>query len=1189
MDHLEEVLDLSIVLTEAPPDSPPEVLASIALQCDALGLTLAGAVLTDPLTQRERDDLYWYLEEYWRWPYREFARRGEQVEALLSTVGKRLYQAIFGSDKAQRIVQMWQQRLNVQRQISIVSQIPSILRLPWELLSDAHGFLALHPERPIPIVRQLPQGTRATQTTSFQLPLRMLFVTARPDDADFIDPRSVSREFVDELQGQSEAGNIVLEFLRPPTFEKLRERLRNPELPPIHVLHFDGHGELGGKEQHGMLLFETEKGKRSSVAASNLAKVLKNSSVRLAVLTACKSAINTEDDAFSSASTQLIINGVNAVIAMSSSILETSAARYVEAFYRALVEGQPVYIAQDRARQALYRDPSRHLLSLQRDEEATPVKLYDWWVPHFYQQHPTLLQLTQPESTSAQLSRTSPIRYLNEEMPAEPRYGFSGRRRELQQIERHLLQGRMVVLHGFGGIGKTALARETADWLTRTRMYDAACFISFEHGGDATWLLSQLGHALEISDSNYNPHDQTVALKRLESALAEQRILVIADNLESILPDGEVPLEPSELKDLWQTLIALRDMGAGVLLTTRDATFGNNWHIPKIAYLHLQDLEPDDAYALASRLLITLGIDRIHVPYVELRDLLLQLDHHPLAIQIVLPTLRKHSVATIRTEFATLLPTFTDDSISGRNRSLLASLEYSLQRLSMEQRKLLPQLVIFEGGANESNLLDITKMPDDVWTTLRSTLEQAALLTAERIDKQSTVPFLHFHPVLIPYLRQQTEPTPELCQRYAQHYHAVINYLYDEDFHHPNLVRALVRRELPNLRHALEILLQEGTLGDASNMVHSIARFLTLFDMVRESDKMLERVTSAIETTSNRRGTVLTAIECTHEIAIASNERVNGNISGALTRLECLLTRIQAQPKGAETGPGSYDHCRVLKDLAGCLQDRGQYALAETHLREVLAILYAQNRLYSGGTWQNLRGLVLMNLGTALAEQRQHIQAQQKYEQALSEFSALSDELNQAVVQAELGYLALEQEDYQQASRHLQQAQVRFQKLNEPIREANAWHELGIVAQRQRKWGKAEWYYRESLIRREFVGDFTGAVLTYHQLGKLATFMGRYAEAERWYQRALQHSAQISLESTHTANSLNGLAAIYLVQEKYTEAEPLMKRALSIYKQNFGTTHPSTRTTQAYYDLLQQVISGKLTRIDWKNKLGLSS
>ncbi len=144
MDHSYEVLDLSIVFTKPPPDSSPETLASVAFQCDALGLSHTGDVFIDPLTQREQDGLHWYLEDYWKWPYLEFAKRGEQVEALLGELGRRFYHALFGGSEVQKIVQIWQQQENVQHQISIVSEIASVLRLPWELLSDPDGVLVHH-------------------------------------------------------------------------------------------------------------------------------------------------------------------------------------------------------------------------------------------------------------------------------------------------------------------------------------------------------------------------------------------------------------------------------------------------------------------------------------------------------------------------------------------------------------------------------------------------------------------------------------------------------------------------------------------------------------------------------------------------------------------------------------------------------------------------------------------------------------------------------------------------------------------------------------------------------------------------------------------------------------------------------------------------------------------------------------
>ena len=78
----------------------------------------------------------------------------------------------------------------------------------------------------------------------------------------------------------------------------------------------------------------------------------------------------------------------------------------------------------------------------------------------------------------------------------------------------------------------------------------------------------------------------------------------------------------------------------------------------KVKYRELKGLHPEDAYLLATRLLGSLDIDSGRIPYAGLRDLLAQLDHHPLAIQLVLPALQDVPVAEIRADFGALLPRF---------------------------------------------------------------------------------------------------------------------------------------------------------------------------------------------------------------------------------------------------------------------------------------------------------------------------------------------------------------------------------------------------------------------------------------------------------------------------------------------------------------------------------------------------
>jgi len=50
------------------------------------------------------------------------------------------------------------------------------------------------------------------------------------------------------------------------------------------------------------------------------------------------------------------------------------------------------------------------------------------------------------------------------------------------------------------------------------------------------------------------------------------------------------------------------------------------------------------------------------------------------------------------------------------------------------------------------------------------------------------------------------------------------------------------------------------------------------------------------------------------------------------------------------------------------------------------------------------------------------------------------------------------------------------------------------------------------------------------------------------------------------------LALLYQNQGRYDEAEPLLKRSLSIYEQQLGTSHPSTQTVRENYIALLHIL-----------------
>ncbi len=901
-----------------------------------------------------------------------------------------------------------------------------------------------------------------------------------------------------------------------------------------------------------MLAFEDEDGQLNLVRAEDVAQVLQDSGVRFAMLTACQSAVSSQNDAFSSVAARLIRSGINAVAAMSASVLVVSAARYAEAFYRALTIGAQTPVAQERARQALYDDPRRNIHHRTPDDRGTAVSLRDWWLPHYYQQRPVLLQPTKGARKRTKATANTFPR-LRQDVPDPPRYGFHGRARELLQIERALLRKKLVVISGFGGMGKTALAREAADWLQRTDMFDGVCFVSFEQGGNTARLLSALGHYLDVYDANYNPNDSKATMARLKPLLVKTRILVIADNLESILAAGEAQLEPEERMQLWDTLLTLVGMGAGVLLTSRNAAFGDGRLAPgkKATHLLLQGLQPYDAYSLASGVLSDLGLDRSSIPYADLRDLLAQLDHHPLAIQLVLPTLRTRSLTAIRSEFAQLLPAFVDNNEEGRNRSLEASLEYSLSQLSLDQRALVSRLSIFEGGANETDLLRISEITEVDWATLRPALEQAALITVERVHENVNILFIHFHPVLAQERRehkdtQNAEEQAALQQRYVNRYCFLANFLYEQDFQHPQENLAMFLRELPNLRRSLDMLLQTAESEMASTLISHIDPFLTGIGMIRERDRWRSRVEQALTAHSPSSTARLSDDVYLSEIGLARAEREKGDLTAAFTRIERLLRRIEEQPETADVAPGSPEHARVLIELGLCYRDAGDSDVAEQKLYEALpmfdAAIQQKKEEYNMGAIRIGRANLLQELGTVLTNQGRYFEALERYKQALNEQDALHDNINRAVTLSGMSVPLLKLHDYDQARSLCQQALTLFESERNTRNQASTWQKLGSVAQAQKDWVEAERCYRKSLVLFEQMGSDKGAAASCNQLADVARVAGRPDEAEGWYRGAIQRIERASPGSLDHARYLENLASLLKAEVK---AERLPESRLS--------------------------------------------
>ncbi|MCL4251296.1 MAG: tetratricopeptide repeat protein [Anaerolineae bacterium] len=1149
--------ELSVRFTsdEKQPDSPIQV--SI-FRPDA-GVSTNPVPFTPPLDDAVLKEIRWYLEDYSGWPTEVDRLRADRIEQKLEEWGNDLRTAAIQGEDGARLWQQFVDDPDPDKLLTIDATDPRALRLPWELLADKSGHIFA---RRIGVRRRLQEATRPLGK-AVALPVRILIVVARPDDAGFISPRADSQALLTALAGLGD--RVLTEFLYPPTLAALDQRLNDETKPPVHVVHFDGHGVYEPSQGLGFLLFETEDHKNDFVDATQIGNLLQGTGVPLMVLSACQTSSQEKVNPYDSVAARLIRAGAGSVLAMNYSVMVAATRIFVEAFYGGLAAGLSVGRATDRGRRALMATKLRHTF-YRRDEKGNEVKwpfeLRDWFLPALYQQaaDPVIFA----ESDGAVVPRREPAAFINARLPGalppEPLHGFTGRARELLKLERELAARAVVIVHGFGGLGKTTLAAEAARWFWRTgRFPGGAAFVSFEHGGSLDQLCSWVGQAVS-GDPNWQIGDGD-KVTRVTDLLASNPALVILDNFESViagkakesdkqpsLPDN-LPIMPPEeltavLDAVWtwaQAGLKAGMKGSRVLITTRDTHLNDPRYAPgkNCAHLPLGGLAPQDALELAGNILDNHGIDRERVSRDDLKALIDHLGGHTLSLYLVLPQLKTYTARQIIDDFEKLLPGFTIGKASERNESLQVSLEFSLRRLGEATRAALPALAVFQGGALEQLVLNITEIDPDLWKSARAELEAAALVTSEPI-RGTDAESLQFHPTLLPALGDQLpdERRAELEARYWQTYYEFSGILYRDDTQHPHQVRAMALVEMPNLRRAFHLALEAALRGDTEahtpiTFANILAHFLgNIFGRRRESEALRRELDRLPQTDG--------------ALTQADFLRLSGQgealmQSGRLAEAERVFRDLLARLEGDANYDTTYDRGLTLARLGRCLSGRnrrdealGCFRQAESIFRDLGA---------SDKNAKQMQAACLTEIGDILAESGRFEEARAVYEAGLQISRELEDHRSIGVKLSQLGSMALRQDDMRTARERFQEALRTFSALGEPSGEANAWHGVGMAAEIAEDWDGAERSYREAVRIYESIDDKGSLSRLLHQLGTVAQTAGRPDDSERWYLKAQKLKDAVAPQD---ATTINNLAALYLDLNRLAEARTYAERATTI-------------------------------------------
>ncbi len=1086
-----------------------------------------------PLGPIEAEELRWYLEKYAIWPGGWFRDRARRVEADLVTWGQQLHGDALPVGPTGNVMAAWARiddhagrrfSVHVDATATLEAGAPeadvaaaheaatTLLGLPWELLHDGQRFL-FQGAQPTRVRRRLP-NTAARDVPVVAPPIRILLVSARPEDdaCGYIDHRASAAPLVDATEVLGELVQVTL--LDPPTLPALRTELdrARAEREPYHVLHFDGHGVYDRHVGLGGLCFEDprdtgllERRRHATVYTPELGALLDEHRIPLVFLEACQTA--QAEQASESVATALLGAGVAAVAAMSHSVLVESASRFVQAFYRALAGGARVGGAMLAGQRELKDDNFRgHVFG------AGELRLEDWFVPVLYQEKadPQLFTATPARQTQDDICAALQAR-LGKELPPAPETGFIGRSRELLALQR-LLRGehgaRYAVLRGQGGEGKTALAAEFARWMVRSQQVWRAAFVSVETHGHAKAVLDAIGSQLSPGYSSAAFDSAERATLEVERLLAERSTLIVVDNMESVLlpPYLETPeLLSEDARRELQAILALcqRLLAKGdtrIVFTSREA-------LPapfdgERQRRELRQLEREDAVKLIERALnresgggsapAALAAEDAEREAIE--QLADAVHGHARTLALLAPAIRSRGVAATQASLVELMAEMDRLFPGSRERSVYASVELSLQRLSPAQRERAQVLAAFHGGVQLGVLRAMTQWGEAENAAL------AAELVATGLATPGPYNHLSLNPALCPYLRGCLEE-PErraLQQAWVEAMVGYASFLVQQQSRNIDIAATLTVLELPNLFALLEAVQRA---GDAAA---TIDLSTTLYNLLRNIGKprLVERVGQVREAAAASLGE-----GWSHEAFQAQHTRIEQQLAGGRLReafegAQALLERAREMGEqaydiaGYDLAMACFLLARVLKMARAAQQALPLIDEAQQGFEAVERVKPNRGAARMASVCDTERGDCLLDLG-------RFEEAAAAYEEGIRGAEQLGDERSVAVAKGQLGAVRLEQGRHADALKAYQDGRERFTRLGEPESVATSWHQTGRVYQAAGQPEAAEDAYRKSLALKVQLGNVAGQASSLGQLGNLyAVALGRPEEAVALYRQA---------------------------------------------------------------------------------------
>jgi tetratricopeptide (TPR) repeat protein len=988
----------------------------------------------------------------------------QTVLAEPTAYGKKLYAALFPpGTPARHALEHGPTRPT---RLLLVALQEVIDAVPWEYTygpcgpeSQADDFLVLA----LPFVRGLPADQRRDAAVAGE-GLHIVAVPASPlsratEQLPIEQDWTLLQEIVEAVPHA-----MTLERCRPPTLKHLRELVANQD---GRVVHFIGHGEQ--REEGAILCFEQDNGDLDAVTVPQLLKRLLHSAF-LVTLSACVSATG-GPTGWHNVAASLARQGIPYALGMRLSVYNVDTRIFFGVFYSELARGSSVEQALFQARLVLAADsPRRRVIGV-------PILYTSLTAPAAGLSCPPGVPVVKAAEPLLNLDVLPPI-----DGP------FHGRLEELVYVGSALTNPcppTLLTIHGGGGQGKTALARQAAQrfaWAWPGGVWALSLEVLTTRAAVVGAMARALGIELEE-----NLADAEKQEGRVRRRVQERRTLFVLDNAETLLDALQAGSEQAREVVAWLKYLLAGQM-TSYLVTARELL---TW--PDEQFLELSGLQPEDGAALFLQCATPRSEEAERAAVCTLSR---QLDGHPLSLRLL-----AHVFGATKQPFTNLLATAeaklaeAHDIYLGpehRHYRLYACIEISVRALEPALRAVLSGLWIFHAPFLATAAVTVLEgAPEEmgqeqsaVHTALHQ-LWKRSLLTRQTISSREGELLLYaLLPTTRPYIEthlEQAYARTTLLMRFGQAC-AVLSAWIFRELNQGAAASALALR--------LRVDLDRGWryVGEGAG------------DYLDSWGWILYRLGSATE---------------------------------GLERLEMALERAQEGEKPL--------HASVLNNLANVHQRMGQAQQALAYYEQALPILRElKDRAGEAATLNNL-ALVYQGIGQpqrALALYAQVLLIRRELKDRAGEAITLS---NQALVYQGIGQL-------QRALALYAQALPVLREVGDRAGEAVTLNNLAGVYQGIGQLQRALELYTQALPIRREVGDRAGEAATLNNLAGVYQGIGQLQRALELYAQALPIRREVR-DRAGEAITLSNQALVYQGIGQPQQALALCAQALSIRRE----------------------------------------